>query len=1141
MQKKLLTFFIYLIIFLPTVFAQTIYYNNQNNFVGTIDLDGGCSYNQLFKHTGNNALGDIAFHPNGKMYGTGLNELYEINNGNLILIGNFSVAINSLTCDNNGILYAVGHSGVLQIYDTNTNTFKRLGTIPFAAAGDLTFRDGNLYMLDADRKVILVDINNPAASQEFMTITPVDTLEPFFSIVSFAIDCDSIVTYAFGIAVERGVGIVTRVYSLDFETKTTNFICSVPSGGMNGAASTLEFLASDCELVVDLDLDNSSGALVHDFFVDTTCTSPVVLTDTDVQVYAQVGVVDSMRIRLYEGVLAPGQEYLALAGVTSINVSGSGTTELRLVNTGSATLEDFEAAIQALRYVNDAPSAGVRKIGFTAYAGGDSSKVAVAHVPFGFSGAGAGSDTTLGVCAGAAAIDLFAALGGSATSGGSWQPGNGMFDPATDVAGGYRYIVAGTCGADTAVVTVRLLPTPTQTILDTICSGANYTFGNQNLTQSGTYQDTLQTTSGCDSIVILNLNILQSITKNIADTICSGANYTFGNQNLTQSGTYQDTLQTAIGCDSIVILNLNILQSITQNITDTICSGANYTFGNQNLTQSGTYQDTLQTTSGCDSIIILNLSVLQSITQTVADTICSGGSYTFGNQTLTQSGTYQDTLQTASGCDSIVVLNLNVLQSITKNIADTICSGGSYTFGNQTLTQSGTYQDTLQMASSCDSIIILNLSVLQNITQNITDTICSGGSYTFGNQNLTQSGTYQDTLQTTSGCDSIVVLNLSVLQNITQNITDTICSGANYTFGNQTLTQSGIYQDTLQTTSGCNSIVILNLTVTPSPTVDLFVDGSLCADSSVQLGVNGDFENVTWNNGATTDTISVTSSGIYSVTVHNGSTCTATDSILINDSTLEFIVTTVSPTCDAPFGSITIANLNGGMPPYFYQINNQPLQENPVFDSLTANTYEIIVEDAAGCTQSKTTTITNTNRIALTLSADTSIQAGQTVAIQLQTNAAAPFTVQWTPDSTLNCINCTAVTARPTQSTTYAATLTDANGCMATAQITINSIRKKDEVSFAPNAFSPNGDGVNDYFTIFSGNVIKNVQVMRVFDRWGNLVYQHQNFAPNAEQVGWDGTFNGKLAMQGVYTFYAILEYEDSKVAPVSGEVVLVR
>jgi len=1090
MQKKLLTFFIYLIIFLPTVFAQTIYYNNQNNFVGTIDLDGGCSYNQLFKHTGNNALGDIAFHPNGKMYGTGLNELYEINNGNLILIGNFSVAINSLTCDNNGILYAVGHSGVLQIYDTNTNTFKRLGTIPFAAAGDLTFRDGNLYMLDADRKVILVDINNPAASQEFMTITPVDTLEPFFSIVSFAIDCDSIVTYAFGIAVERGVGIVTRVYSLDFETKTTNFICSVPNGGMNGAASTLEFLASDCELVVDLDLDNSSGALVHDFFVDTTCTSPVVLTDTDVQVYAQVGVVDSMRIRLYEGVLAPGQEYLALAGVTSINVSGSGTTELRLVNTGSATLEDFEAAIQALRYVNDAPNAGVRKIGFTAYAGGDSSKVAVAHVPFGFSSAGAGSDTTLGVCAGAAAIDLFAALGGSATSGGSWQPGNGMFDPATDVAGGYRYIVAGTCGADTAVVTVRLLPTPTQTILDTICSGANYTFGNQNLTQSGTYQD---------------------------------------------------TLQTAIGCDSIVILNLNILQSITQNITDTICSGANYTFGNQNLTQSGTYQDTLQTTSGCDSIIILNLSVLQSITQTVADTICSGGSYTFGNQTLTQSGTYQDTLQTASGCDSIVVLNLNVLQSITKNIADTICSGGSYTFGNQTLTQSGTYQDTLQMASSCDSIIILNLSVLQNITQNITDTICSGGSYTFGNQNLTQSGTYQDTLQTTSGCDSIVVLNLSVLQNITQNITDTICSGANYTFGNQTLTQSGIYQDTLQTTSGCNSIVILNLTVTPSPTVDLFVDGSLCADSSVQLGVNGDFENVTWNNGATTDTISVTSSGIYSVTVHNGSTCTATDSILINDSTLEFIVTTVSPTCDAPFGSITIANLNGGMPPYFYQINNQPLQENPVFDSLTANTYEIIVEDAAGCTQSKTTTITNTNRIALTLSADTSIQAGQTVAIQLQTNAAAPFTVQWTPDSTLNCINCTAVTARPTQSTTYAATLTDANGCMATAQITINSIRKKDEVSFAPNAFSPNGDGVNDYFTIFSGNVIKNVQVMRVFDRWGNLVYQHQNFAPNAEQVGWDGTFNGKLAMQGVYTFYAILEYEDSKVAPVSGEVVLVR
>ena len=181
-------------------------------------------------------------------------------------------------------------------------------------------------------------------------------------------------------------------------------------------------------------------------------------------------------------------------------------------------------------------------------------------------------------------------------------------------------------------------------------------------------------------------------------SICQGASYHFGNADLTVAGTYSDTTQTVLGCDSITTLTLTVEEILRDTINESICHGGSYHFGNADLTAAGTYSDTTQTLAGCDSIIVLNLTVEDYLRDTINVSICQGATYHFGNADLTVAGTYSDTTQTALGCDSITVLNLTVEDYLRVEIEQAICQGASFLFGGETLTEAGVYHDTVQTA-----------------------------------------------------------------------------------------------------------------------------------------------------------------------------------------------------------------------------------------------------------------------------------------------------------------------------------------------------------------------------------------------------------------------------------------------------------
>ena len=261
-----------------------------------------------------------------------------------------------------------------------------------------------------------------------------------------------------------------------------------------------------------------------------------------------------------------------------------------------------------------------------------------------------------------------------------------------------------------------------------------------------------------------------------------------------------------------MVLNLTVNPSYSITLNEEICDGSSYPFNGTNLSTDGVYIAALLTEEGCDSVVTLNLAVKPTVTTTVHDTICDGGSYTFNGSTYTASGNYIANLVSVEGCDSTVTLNLVVNPTRTTTVQDTICDGSTYSFNGTTYSTTGTYIAKLVTVEGCDSTVTLELIVNPIRTTTLQDTICDGATYLFNGTSYSTSGTYASNLLTYQGCDSTVILNLVVHPVATTTTTDTICDNSSYVFNGTTYTSSGVYIANLSTVEGCDSTVTLNST-----------------------------------------------------------------------------------------------------------------------------------------------------------------------------------------------------------------------------------------------------------------------------------------------------------------------------------------
>jgi gliding motility-associated-like protein len=150
------------------------------------------------------------------------------------------------------------------------------------------------------------------------------------------------------------------------------------------------------------------------------------------------------------------------------------------------------------------------------------------------------------------------------------------------------------------------------------------------------------------------------------------------------------------------------------------------------------------------------------------------------------------------------------------------------------------------------------------------------------------------------------------------------------------------------------------------------------------------------------------------------------------------------------------------------------------------------------------------------------------------------LTYRWTPPQYLSCTNCPNPTTRLlTQNTRIALTVTDGRGCVSGDSFAVTIV--KNLAVFFPTAFSPNNDNTNDFFTVFANNTVKIVRRFQIYNRWGNLVFAKNDLNPNVLAEGWNGKMGDTDAPEGVYVFFAEVEFLDGVRDIYRGEVNLMR
>lgn len=284
--------------------------------------------------------------------------------------------------------------------------------------------------------------------------------------------------------------------------------------------------------------------------------------------------------------------------------------------------------------------------------------------------------------------------------------------------------------------------------------------------------------------------------------------------------------------------------------------------------------------------------------------------------------------------------------------------------------------------------------------------------------------------------------------------------------------------------------------------------------------------------------------GIYMDTFVNFLGC---DSILITDLSVEldsnFMADLlVSPPCpNLADGSITIENVSGGTPPFNYTFEGIDFGTATFFPELAGGeTYSVVIQDDIGCSIEMTVFIENTSDLLLDLGENQIIELGERVEISPIYNF-TPSDFNWNTSTPIDCTDfdeCEELDFLPTTSQEVTLDLFAGNGCSVSDSILIEvlDVRKV----WIPNAFSPNDDGANDFFTVF-GKIpnIKVVEELNIYDRWGGLIFESKNFPPNILQFGWDGTVNGKSLHTGIYIYTSKVRFVDEQVLWYSGDVFL--
>ena len=316
-------------------------------------------------------------------------------------------------------------------------------------------------------------------------------------------------------------------------------------------------------------------------------------------------------------------------------------------------------------------------------------------------------------------------------------------------------------------------------------------------------------------------------------------------------------------------------------------------------------------------------------------------------------------------------------------------------------------------------------------------------------------------------------------------------------------------------------------------------NGSVLVEPTGGSGMGYTFQ---WNTGDVTDALANLCPGPYTVTITDSNDCTAEETLIVDaPSPLEMVVTFEDVECAGDMdGLIEVSSVTGGVPPYTYAFDGGDFGQTSGMSQLSGGEYEVAVQDSLGCIISEAVAIYEPDAFVIFAGQDIRLQLGEATQFNAQIIPYTDQTINWSPPDFLDCTDCPDPTLCPTNTTLYLLTVTDpVTGCALTDSLLVTV--DKERLVYVPNAFSPNEDGANDFFTLFAGAGIEEILELKVFDRWGELMFENYNFPPNDVSQGWDGTFKGETLNPAVFAYYAKVLFKDEVEILYEGGVHLMR
>ena len=689
-------------------------------------------------------------------------------------------------------------------------------------------------------------------------------------------------------------------------------------------------------------------------------------------------------------------------------------------------------------------------------------------------------------------------------------------------------------------IEVSTFGTDTMFFQQNLCIGTNITIGGQ-IFDVNNPSDTidLMNSFGCDSTLAVDLKFSSQSEGFVDGTFCSDysvvVNGTTYDINM-DSGMELLPNGSVAGCDSLIIIDLQFFPPATGNFNGPLCESESIMIGTETFdinTPIGTVVLPGASINGCDSTVMVNIQFEGDAINNVNPTICPDESIVIEGMTFDIFMPVGNILlqnQSALGCDSIIDVALNFFPPATDLLNGMFCADHQEIInGNIYDVNTPSGVEILNDASinGCNVELTIDLDFFPPAIGIANDMLCAEETMIInGTTYDIDMPTGQEIIPNASaaGCDSTVNVDLSFFPEALGFINETLCEG-------QTIVVNGMPYDIQNpmgteiipsaSANGCDSIVMVDLEFDQQISSD-YMD-TLCMGESISLGGTLFDEN--------------NPSGTALIPSFDGMDC---DTLLMVS--LEFgriyDFTVVEPCSDTDDVEVIFEGANVVNFPFTIDNGLQtfgPFNQLPISFNLPAGTNNFSVTDGTACIQQESVSIPSAS--SAQLEAVILSVVGEAYQVSYNTNV-DPTTIEWSPASAVDCVNCPITIANGDQDQEITVTLTYGNGCMITDALQLTEIASTDV--FIPSTFSPNNDGINDKFFIQTESDY-DIKQFLIYDRWGNLVLERKNVLTNDPESGWGGDWNDENVVPGVYVYFIVVDIPGIGERNYGGDVTIVR